>query len=362
MPYLTDEFGNPNSQHSLGRSARKAVERAREQVAEFINASPEQIIFTSSGSESNQMALYSHMMRKREQGKCSLTYGIWEHNSVTSYAKHLEKYYDVKLYTKESFDSGNFVNCTNVKGYVTTLMRVNNETGVIYPVPKVGDLCKQNNILFHADYVQAVSSEAVDVERICCDTLSFSGHKIGAPKGVGVLYIREPDLFIPTNPGSDSQEYGLRCGTQNVPAIVGIGEACRLLKGESEKTEKNSQDMKDFLTRRLMDSEMGKRGLVTINTSSTLSTEKILSISFKNIDGEILSMALDREGIQVSTGSACDGNKRVISGALLSIGAVEAACLNTIRVSYGDGISKDVLLKVIERIVNIASVLSNKIE
>ena len=237
LPYLKEEFGNAGSIHTIGRQAEEAVCKARKQVADFINASPEQIIFTSGGSEANNLAIKGVIQHLTKIGKQHVISSNLEHDSLLNAIASLGKEFRTTFLTN---DKSGMILMDEFKNYITmygdvglvSVMGVNNEIGTFYPLKSIGNICRKNNILFHTDCVQAASSVALDVDYIGCDMMSISSHKLHAPKGVGALFVRDKTIINPIISGGASQEFGVRGGTENVAGIVGFGKACELLKGK----------------------------------------------------------------------------------------------------------------------------------
>lgn len=308
-PYLTKHFGNPSSLYSIGKEARKAVETARGQIASAINAQPEQIVFTSGASESNNWvcSIFDRVL-------CS----PYEHHSILNHPNTIQMRTFIPLANDIYRHIPNLV----------THMWVNNETGAIYDVEKIAKICHDMNTLFLTDGTQAFSHITIDVKKINCDFLSLSGHKFKAPKGVGVLYIKEPDKFKPLIYGG-RQEHNLRAGTENVTAIVGIGKAAELFhipRKTFRCVEIQNRFVKAF-------SDMTD---VHFNTDINNSISTTLNVGFKGVESESLMLLLDRDGICVSSGSACNSGSLEPSHVLKAIGCPEEYIYNSIRLSWDD--------------------------
>lgn len=232
MPYLTTQYGNAGTLYKFGRSAGEAVKQARAQVAEFLNAKPEQILFTSGGSEANSLVFQGLKEYLKSIGKTHILVSAIEHDSVLKaahslikdefYIEYLPAHSDGKVFAQSVEDA-----ITSKTGLVS-VMYVNNETGAVNPIEEIGTICMKRGILFHADCVQAAGCHPIDVEKIGCDFLSISSHKIHGPKGVGALFAKEKSMLAPIIFGGAEQEFGLRGGTENVAGIVGFGMACEI--------------------------------------------------------------------------------------------------------------------------------------
>ena len=312
QPYLTEHFGNPSSLYSIGKEARKAVETAREQVANAINAEPEQIAFTSGASESNNWvcSIFDRVL-------CS----PYEHHSI------LNRPNTIEMRTFAPIASDIYRWSPNLVSY----MWVNNEIGTIYDIKEVAKISHNMGVPFHTDGTQAFSHLNIDVKEIDCDFLSLSGHKFKASKGIGVLYIKEPDKFKPLIYGG-RQEHNIRAGTENVAAIVGIGKAAELFHiphNTFRCIEIQNQFVKAF-------SDIKD---VHFNTDIDNSISTTLNVAFKGVESEVLMLLLDRDGICVSSGSACNSGSLEPSHVLKAIGCPEEYIYNSIRLSWDETLS-----------------------
>lgn len=219
---------------------------------------------------------------------------------------------------------------------MASVMFVNNETGAVNPVREIGELCRERGVLFHTDCVQALGSHKIDVREIGCDFLSMSSHKIHGPKGVGALYIRDPESFQPLIYGGRTQEFGFRGGTENVPGIVGFGEACELCGLDFQSDIEYVTTLKQLFYTELKDAllDAGQFDGIRINGASITSQGKIISLTIDGVDGETLLLMLDSLGVCISTGSACHGHETKSSGVLLAMGFSEEQARSTVRVSF----------------------------
>lgn len=307
MPYLTENFGNPSSLYSIGKEPRKAIEIAREQVANAINAHPDQIVFTSGASESNNWvcSIFDRVL-------CS----PYEHHSILNHPHTIE------MRTFVPLANDIFRHLPNLVSH----MWVNNETGAIYDIKEIVKISHDMGIPCHTDATQAFSHLNIDVKEIDCDFLSLSGHKFKASKGTGILYIKEPDKFKPLIYGG-RQEHNLRAGTENVAAIVGIGKAAELFHiphNTFRCIEIQNQFVKAFSN--IKD--------VHFNTDIDNSISTTLNVAFKGVESEVLMLLLDRDGICVSSGSACNSGSLEPSHVLKAIGCPEEYIYNSIRLSW----------------------------
>ena len=360
MPYLTDQYGNPGTIYDLGRQAAEAVQNARVQVADFIGAQPEQIIFTSGGSEANNLALI---------GLENYLLYFKKHHIVTTDIEH-----DSLLRAADSLSSDG-IDVTYVKprkeGHVSqmyiagairkdtglvSVMYANNETGVFNPVKEIGDYCQRTNILFHTDCVQAAGCFDIDVEEIGCDFLSLSSHKIHGPKGVGALYVRDRSLLSPIIHGGEAQEFGLRGGTENVAGIVGFGKACELIS-ESHMNYVEDLRCKFYaeLANILSDTNPALR--LHLNGNALSNGGKVLNLRVDGVDGEALLLMLNARGVCVSAGSACRSHESEPSRVLTSMGISGEDARNSIRFSFSRMNTEEEVKKAAEIVANCVDTL-----
>lgn len=341
MPYLTEQYGNPGTIYSFGRDAKKAVEKARAQVATLIGAKPEQIIFTSGGTEANNMVFSSLADKLRVNDKTEIISTVIEHDSVIKSIENM----CIKLGFHSSFirpnaqgvaDINDIISEINEKTGLVSVMYVNNEVGSENPVKEIGALCKSHGILFHTDCVQAAGGHEIDVQKIGCDFLSLSSHKIHGVKGIGALYARDKSLLSPVIHGGDKQEFGLRGGTENVPAIVGFGKACEIATNKQHETDVLTSSLKQIFYSSLI-AELKKIGLeevVHINGDLIIKHGKILNLRFDKVDSETLLLMLDAKNICISAGSACRSQESEPSRVLLAMGIEPEDARNSVRVSF----------------------------
>lgn len=351
LPYLKDEYGNAGAIYGLGRRAADAVANARQQVADFIGAKPEQIIFTSSGTEANNLAICGSRQYLESIGKKHIITSPTEHDSVLRAVNALCKPLspNEKKCIKAEFDMS-FLDVDEHGVVVDSLeqtirddtglvsvMCINNEIGSVNNIKKIGEICRKKNILFHTDCVQAAGAVSIDVDDIGCDFLSFSAHKIHGPKGIGALYVRDKEILSPIINGGLHQEFGLRGGTENVPGIVGFGKACEMISNDIEKNAALLGHYKFIFKQALRTSldDLGLENEMRINGGS-LCLGKTLSITFKNIDAETLVLMLDTRGVCISAGSACTSHESEPSHVLKAIGLSDDEARNTVRVSFSE--------------------------
>lgn len=338
MPFLTGKFGNASSIHFFGQEARAAVDKARHQVAGLINARPNEIVFTSGGTEANNLAIRGLLEANEKYGRHIITSAI-EHSAVKNVCEDLEKHGYAVTYLPV-YDDG-LVRIEDIKDAIRedtiliSIMTANNEIGTIQPVAETGQLIKQlredgKKLWFHTDAVQAVGKIPVDVEAIGCDLLSMSAHKIYAPKGVGALYVRRGVRLHPQNIGGH-QERERRGGTESVAHIAAFGRACELAQAEMDDTAARLRGLRDRL-----ESEVGEKipGVV-FNGSREERLPNISNISFRSIEGEGLLINLDMQGVAVSTGSACSSGSLEPSPVIRALGRDDELARGAIRFSFG---------------------------
>ena len=357
LPFLTDKFGNASSIHFFGQEARAAVDKARHQVAELINARPNEIVFTSGGTESNNLAIRGLIEANDKYGKHIITSEI-EHSAVKEVCEDLEKRGFEVTYLPVYEDG--IVKIEDVKNAVRddtiliSVMTANNEIGTIQPVAEIGKLVRElkesgKKIWFHTDAVQAVGKITVDVEEIGCDLLSISAHKIYAPKGVGALYVRRGVRLHKQNIGGH-QERERRGGTENVPYIVAFAKACELAKKNLKESAENLQNLRDKF-----ESSIGEKiDDFVFNGERENRLPNISNISFRFIEGEGLLINLDMQGIAVSTGSACSSGSLEPSPVIRALGRNDELARGAIRFSFGkENTAEDVeyLLEILPKAV-----------
>lgn len=348
IPYYEQSYGNPSSSYYIGRQVRDKIENVRSNIANYFNMNPEGVMFTSSGSEADNMIIKGIAIGNKDKGNHIITTKI-EHPAVLNTCKFLEKngfeitYLDVKedgiIDTQELKDS------IKSNTILISIMYANNEIGTIQPIQEVGQIAKEKGIIFHTDAVQAIGEIRIDVKKLNIDCMSISGHKIYAPKGIGMAYIRPGIKFEPLIHGG-SQEFHLRAGTENVIGIIALGKAIELLDKDIDNNNNKLIELKSYminkiqnnLTDYIINGDIDKRILNNIN------------LSFKNIDGESLLLALDLDGICVSSGSACHSDLMEPSHVLRAIGVPNDYISGTLRISFGKNTTKKEIDYLIEKI------------
>ena len=335
MPYLTTEYGNPSSLYSIGRKAKKAIEKSRQQVAELINCNPHEIYFTGSGSESDNTALKGFAYANREKGNHIITSKI-EHHAILETCETLEKQGFEVSYINVDKDGvlkiEELRNAIKPSTILISVMTANNEIGTIQPIEEIAKIAHERNIVFHTDAVQAISNMHIDVKKMDIDMLSLSGHKINAPKGIGALYIKD-GIKIEKYINGGHQERNLRAGTENVAGIVGIGKACELAKRNMDTHIKNLSKLRNYYIRRLQ-KEMPDK--IRINGTMENRLPGNANVSFEGSNASELIFKLDEKGICVSSGSACSSGNTKPSHVLTAIDLPEKYLNSAIRTTFGD--------------------------
>lgn len=350
-------YGNPGSIHSMGRDAAKAIARARKQVAKPIGANPENIIFTSGGSESNSLAIVGLANYLKSKGKTHIITSTIEHPSVLEAIKALfymgfEVTY-LPVNEKGYLPASNLIGAIRDDTGLVSIMSVNNETGNQLPTHSIGLICHQKNVLFHTDCVQGYGCTDIDVEDDCIDFLSVSGHKFHAPKGAGFLYARKKELLSPIIYGG-GQEFGLRSGTENVASIVGLGIAAKNMWENAGTTYKRNNKLRNLLIS-LITSEVSG---VHIN-GNPYEGSKTVNLRFDDVDGETLVLLLDALDIIVSAGSACSAHSALPSHVLTALGLSEKEAKSSIRISFSDMTTEDEVRIAAKRITTAVKDLRN---
>jgi cysteine desulfurase len=333
LPYLSDKFGNASSLHSFGQEAKAALEESREKVAKLLGASPEEIIFTSGGTESDNLALKGIARRNSKQGRHIITTCI-EHPAILETCKTLEKEGFAVTYlpvTGEGVvDMAALEAAIRPDTILISVMHANNEVGTIQPIEEIGKLAAEKDIYLHTDAVQSVGKIPTDVNTLGVDLLSLSAHKIYGPKGVGALYIHRGTKLESIVQGG-GHERGLRSGTENVAGIVGLARAAELcgesMAGEGQRLSKLCDRLGALVLGRVKDS--------WINGTMKRRLPGSLNFGFSYVEGESLLLYLDAKGIAVSTGSACSSHKLEPSHVLLALGLKPEECHGSLRITMG---------------------------
>ena len=335
MPFLTTEYGNASSIYKIGRSAKRGIENARKKVAKLLNCKSHEIFFTGGGSESNNLALKGFAYANKEKGNHIITSKI-EHHAILETCATLEKqgfevsYIDV--------DEDGIIKLDELKKAIkpstilVSVMTANNEIGTIQPIEQISEIAHTHNIVFHTDAVQAIGNMPIDVTNIKIDMLSLSGHKIGAPKGIGALYIKD-GIKVEKIINGGHQERDKRAGTENVAGIVGIGKACEIADKNMNTHIRNLSKLRDYYINKLQKELPNK---IRINGTLQKRLPGNANISFEGATASKLVFKLDEKGICVSTGSACSSENISPSHVLTAINVPEKYLNSAIRTTFGD--------------------------
>lgn len=339
IPYLSIEYGNLSSLYSIGRSAKRAISEARRRVASLINCSPEEIYFTSCGSESDNTALKGIAYANKEKGNHIITSKI-EHPAILNSCKSLENkgfkisYIDV--------DKDGMLNLEKLESEITnqtiliSIMYANNEIGTIEPIKEIAQIAHSHGIIFHTDAVQAVGNIPIDVRKMNIDMLSLSGHKLYAPKGIGALYVKSGIEFERFMDGGH-QEKNKRSGTENVAEIVALGKACQIAEKNIEQYQQKLKNLRDYCLNKIQE----KIPDIYINGTMERRLPGNINISFKDLNSGELLLRLDEVGICASGGSACSSKEASPSHVLTAIGLPSELSKGALRLTFGDYNTKE---------------------
>lgn len=357
IPYLNIEYGNPSSLYSIGRSAKRAISEARRRVASLINCSPEEIYFTSCGSESDNTALKGIAYANKEKGNHIITSKI-EHPAILNSCKNLESkgfkisYIDV--------DKDGMLNLEKLESEITdqtiliSIMYANNEIGTIEPIKEIAQIAHLHGIIFHTDAVQAVGNIPIDVKKMNIDMLSLSGHKLYAPKGIGALYVKNGIEFERFMDGGH-QEKNKRSGTENVAEIVALGKACQIAENNIEQYQEKLRGLRDYCLKEIEE----KIPDIHINGTMEKRLPGNINISFKDLNSGELLLRLDEVGICASGGSACSSKEASPSHVLTAIGLPSELSKGALRLTFGDYNTKEDVEYLVENLVRIVEEMRN---
>ena len=359
LPYFSIEYGNPSSLYSIGRRAKRALEEARRKIANIINCKPNEIYFTSCGTESDNLAIKGIAYANKEKGKHIITSKI-EHPAVLNTCKELEEQgYKV---TYLDVDQNGIVNVEQLKASIKTdtilitIMFANNEIGTIQPIEEIGKIAKENNIIFHTDAVQAMGNLKIDVKKLNINALSMSAHKFYAPKGIGALYVGEDVNFKQIQNGGH-QEKNKRAGTENLAEIVGMSKALELIYKNFENHNNKIKELRDYYIEKIQSNIVDSK----LNGDRINRLPGNANMSFKNINAEELLFELDYKGICASAGSACSSGSTSPSHVLTAIGLPPEWANGTLRVTIGMNNTKEEVDYLINALVEIVNKKINKI-
>ncbi|MCE8422759.1 MAG: cysteine desulfurase NifS [Candidatus Methanoperedens sp.] len=331
LPYFSENFGNPSSLYSIGRQAKRAIEEARQKVADLIGAKKEEIIFTGSGTESDNLAIKGTAYRNRKKGDHIITSSI-EHHAVLHTCKYLESQGFKVTYLPVNKEG--LVNPVDVEKAITpetiliTIMHANNEIGTIQPIEEIGKIANEKNIIFHTDAVQTIGKLPINADTLGVSLLSMSAHKIYGPKGVGALYIRKGTV-IESQMHGGGHERNIRSGTENVPGIVGFGKAAELAKVHLPEEEKLA-NLRNSLIKGIFEIKESY-----LNGHPTKRLPGNANFRFSYVEGESLILSLDMKGVAASTGSACSSTSLTPSHVLIAIGLRPEEAHGSLRLTLG---------------------------
>lgn len=353
IPYFSEHYGNPSSVYSISRDTRKVIDASRDKVAKAINAERNEIFFTGGGTEADNFAIKGFAFANFNKGNHIITSKI-EHHAVLHSCAYLEKHgFEV---TYLDVDQEGFINLEQLKSAIkdstilVSIMFANNEIGTIQPIKKIGQICREKNVVFHTDAVQAVGHIPVDVKEMNIDMLSLAAHKFYGPKGVGALYIRK-GIKIDNLIHGGAQERGKRAGTENIAGIVGLSKALEMAVNEMDKSSRRLIMLRDKLITGLMEIPHTKlNGPVSENR-----LPGNVNVCFRFIEGEGILLSLDDMNVCASSGSACTSGALDPSHVLLAIGLNHERAHGSLRLSIGDGNTEeevDYLLSVVPKIIN----------
>ena len=355
LPYLKEEYGNPSSTYSFGKNVKEEINKARSNVARMLNTNSDNIIFTSCGSESNVTAIMSAI--KTNPNKKHIITTKVEHASIMETMKYLENngysvtYIDVD--NQGRLNINQLIQSITNDTVLISVMMANNEIGNIYPIKEISKIAHDNNIIIHCDAVQAAGKIKIDVLDLDVDLLSISGHKINAPKGIGVLYVKDSEKFTPLIFGH--QEKNRRGGTENVPYIIGLGKAAELIINDDFSKEKEIENLRNY-----MENEIKNRiEDVVIYGDINNRTPNTSSIAFKNVKADELMLVLESFNIFVSTGSACNSEIALPSHVLTACNA-DLDNYSPIRISLGKYNTKEEIDEFIKKLINIVNMIRRR--
>ena len=360
LPYFDKRFGNASSIHSYGVEASDAVEESREKAASVIGAKSDEIVFTSGGTESDNLAIkgvaFLNKQKRGSKGYHIITSSI-EHPAVLETCKYMEKIgFNVKYLPVDKYgiiDLDELRESVSKDTFLFSIMFANHEIGTIEPMEEIGKIAKENNVIFHTDAIQAVCKTPVDVKKMNIDLLSMSGHKIYAPKGVGALYIRK-GVKLQTIQQGGGHEKGLRSSTYNTPGIVGLGKACEIGKQRLTKDMAHLKGLRDSLIKQVLEIEESY-----LNGHPEKRLVNNGHFRFTAIEGESLNLKLDDKGIATATGSACSSKKLQASHILLAIGLKPEEVHGSLRLTLGRYTTKEDVSYVVENLTGIVKELRN---
>ncbi len=352
LPYFTDIFGNPSSLHSFGQEAKRAIEGARESIASLIGAKPEEIVFTSGGTESDNFALKGVAHARKDKGAHIIT-SVIEHHAVLETCRYLEKqgftvsYLGVDKYG--AVDPDDVKKAITDKTVLVSIMHANNEVGTIQSIAEIGKIARERDVYFHTDAVQTFGHVPIDVNELNVDMLSASGHKLYGPKGIGILYIRKGTKITPFMHGGE-QEKGRRASTHNVPGIVGMGKAVEVAGASMGEEAKKISALRDKFIKGVLENI----DEVQLNGHPLMRLPNNVNVCINYVEGEAMILNLDMEGIACSSGSACSSASLEASHVLAALGVPPELAHSSLRFTLGRSTTEedvDTVIAALPRIV-----------
>jgi cysteine desulfurase len=354
LPYFSDNFGNPSSRHSEGVEARKAVDQARKIIAEILNCKPREIVFTSGGTEANNLAILG--VNKATKAQHLITSNI-EHSSVHECCEELKK--EGTNITQLKIDQEGLLTPQQLEEAITpetklcSIIYANNEIGTVQNIAELGQICQEHKILFHSDACQAAGACSLDTQDLNLDLMTLNAGKIYGPKGVGLLFVKEGTPIKPIILGGN-QEQGLRSGTLNVPAIVGLARALEIAQTNRQTESQRLSQLRDQAIEKLQASIPSLK----LNGHPSQRLPNNINITIPRIDADNLILLLDQEGIAISAGSACDSDSTKASRVLTALGLTEDQCNSSIRITLGKTTSEEDIDYLVAKLSNIYQQLS----
>ena len=353
LPFFSERYGNASSLYTPGLDAKRAIDHAREQVAQLINATPTEIFFTGGGSESDNWVLYGVAEKLKNKGNHIIT-TVEEHHAMLHTAEFLEKQgFQITYVGIDSdgrIDLDEFRNAFTDKTILASVMLVNNEIGTVHPIKELASIAKEKGVYFHTDAVQGLGNVPIDVVDMGIDFLSMSAHKIYGPKGVGALYVKK-GIQLPSFIHGGAQEMGRRAGTENVPGIVGFGKAAELAKNNFDEHVKHCSQLRDYLADRIINEIPHS----FINGTMEDRHPGNLNVTFEYIEGESILLLMDSRRVCVSTGSACSSKSLKPSHVLDALGVSDELIHGTVRFTVGDFTTKEDIDYVVENLKEVVA-------
>ena len=349
LPYLNEYFGNPSSSHRIGMQAKRAVEKARNQIADLLNCQTYEIVFTSCGTESNNYAIKGTAFANRSRGNHIITSTI-EHPAVTEVCKYLETQgFEITYIPVDEFgmvEPRDIETAITSKTTLITIMHANNEVGTIQPIEEIAEIAKKKKIIFHTDAAQSIGKITTQVDKLGVDLLSITGHKLYAPKGIGALYIQE-EIQLEKFMHGGNQEQDLRAGTENVLEIVGLGKACEIAKRDLEKNKQIMKQTRDKLQEELFN-ELND---IKLNGHPKKRLPNTLNLSFKNLEADYILSTF--KNVAASAGAACHATDITISPVLEAMNIPIEYAKGTIRFSTGKMTTNEEIEQAVKSIVDV---------